>query len=242
MDKSLRCGHQLEVINGGFELNLNKLQWDNNLVIFWKSIMAEFTRAQHFVTACHACLVCLQPIELHQHPHLHPQLVADVYLNVLERKDVHETRRDLHKIFTSKQNQLFKRKDVHETRRDLHKMSTSMQNQLFKENLDTIGGALAFLVSSMSPRTSIFFFSFATIKTVVDHYGLWFPGNLFHIFFKNNSAYHDIHHQLNGTKYNYSQPFFVTWDRILGTYMPYELERRPEGGFEAKPIVVVRNI
>lgn len=102
--------------------------------------------------------------------------------------------------------------------------------------LDTIGGALAFLVSGMSPRTSIFFFSFATIKTVDDHCGLWLPGNLFHIFFKNNSAYHDIHHQLYGTKYNYSQPFFVTWDRILGTYMPYELERRPEGGFEAKPV------
>ncbi|KAH0668788.1 hypothetical protein KY289_023281 [Solanum tuberosum] len=102
--------------------------------------------------------------------------------------------------------------------------------------LDTIGGALAFLVSGMSPRTFIFFFSFATIKTVDDHCGLWLPGNLFHIFFKNNSAYHDIHHQLYGTKYNYSQPFFVTWDRILGTYMPYELERRPEGGFEAKPV------
>uniref|UniRef100_M1CEE8 Late blight resistance protein n=1 Tax=Solanum tuberosum TaxID=4113 RepID=M1CEE8_SOLTU len=70
--------------------------------------MAEFTRAQHFITACHACLVCPQPIKLHQHPHLHPQLVADVYLNALERKDVHETRRDLYKIFTSKQNQLFK--------------------------------------------------------------------------------------------------------------------------------------
>nr|AAT39301.2 Late blight resistance protein, putative [Solanum demissum] len=40
--------------------------------------MAEFTRAQHFVTACHACLVCPQPIELHQHdPHLYPQLTTD---------------------------------------------------------------------------------------------------------------------------------------------------------------------
>lgn len=102
--------------------------------------------------------------------------------------------------------------------------------------LDTIGGALAFLVSGMSPRTSIFFFSFATIKTVDDHCGLWLPGNLFHTIFKNNSAYHDIHHQLYGTKFNYSQPFFVTWDRILGTYMPYELEKRRGGGFEAKPV------
>ncbi|XP_015055435.1 sphinganine C4-monooxygenase 1-like [Solanum pennellii] len=101
--------------------------------------------------------------------------------------------------------------------------------------LDTIGGALAFLFSGMSPRASIFFFSFATIKTVDDHCGLWLPGNLFHIVFKNNSAYHDIHHQLYGSKYNFSQPFFVTWDRILGTYMPYALVERPEGGYEARP-------
>ncbi|PSR88345.1 Sphinganine C4-monooxygenase [Actinidia chinensis var. chinensis] len=71
--------------------------------------------------------------------------------------------------------------------------------------LDTIGGALSFLLSGMSPRISIFFFSFATIKTVDDHCGQWLPGNLFHLFFRNNSAYHDIHHQLYGTKYNFSQ-------------------------------------
>ncbi|WCJ21277.1 Very-long-chain aldehyde decarbonylase GL1-9 [Euphorbia peplus] len=101
--------------------------------------------------------------------------------------------------------------------------------------LDTIGGALSFLLSGMSPRTSIFFFSFATIKTVDDHCGLWLPGNPFHMFFRNNTAYHDIHHQLYGTKYNFSQPFFVIWDRLLGTYMPYSLEKREEGGFQAQP-------
>lgn len=101
--------------------------------------------------------------------------------------------------------------------------------------LDTIGGALAFLLSGMSPRLSIYFFSFATVKTVDDHCGLWLPGNLFHIFFRNNSAYHDIHHQLHGTKYNFSQPFFVMWDRILGTYMPYSIENRVDGGLEARP-------
>ncbi|CAN0923666.1 Sphinganine C4-monooxygenase 1 [Linum grandiflorum] len=90
-------------------------------------------------------------------------------------------------------------------------------------------------VEGMSPRASIFFFSFATLKTVDDHCGLWLPGNPFHLFFKNNTAYHDIHHQLYGTKYNFSQPFFVTWDRILGTYMPYSLEKRRGGGFEARP-------
>ncbi|CAM8882200.1 unnamed protein product [Rhodiola kirilowii] len=88
---------------------------------------------------------------------------------------------------------------------------------------DTIGGALSFLLSGMSPRTSIYFFSFATIKTVDDHCGLWLPGNLFHVFFKNNTAYHDVHHQLYGSKYNFAQPFFITWDKILGTHMPYLL-------------------
>ncbi|XVE91482.1 hypothetical protein REPUB_Repub01dG0013900 [Reevesia pubescens] len=101
--------------------------------------------------------------------------------------------------------------------------------------LDTIGGALSFLLSGMSPRTSIFFFSFATIKTVDDHCGLVLPGNPFHFFFRNNSAYHDVHHQLYGSKYNFSQPFFIMWDRILGTYMPYSLEKRVDGGFEARP-------
>ncbi|KAG6407860.1 hypothetical protein SASPL_130860 [Salvia splendens] len=101
--------------------------------------------------------------------------------------------------------------------------------------LDTVGGALSFLVSGMSPRASIFFFSFATLKTVDDHCGLWLPGNLFHLLFRNNSAYHDIHHQLYGNKYNFSQPFLVMWDRILGTYMPYSLEKNINGGFEARP-------
>ncbi|XP_010477802.1 PREDICTED: sphinganine C4-monooxygenase 1-like [Camelina sativa] len=107
--------------------------------------------------------------------------------------------------------------------------------------LDTVGGALSFLISGMSPRTSIFFFSFATIKTVDDHCGLCLPGNLFHMFFKNNTAYHDVHHQLYGSKFNFSQPFFVMWDRILGTYMPYSLEKRKDGGFEARPTKQVQD-
>lgn len=99
--------------------------------------------------------------------------------------------------------------------------------------LDTIGGAIAFLTSGMTARTSVFFFSFATVKTVDDHCGLWLPGNIFHIFFQNNTAYHDIH-QLPGSKYNYYQPFFSIWDKLLGTYMPYTLVNRPEGGLEAR--------
>ncbi|THU69822.1 hypothetical protein C4D60_Mb08t18460 [Musa balbisiana] len=87
----------------------------------------------------------------------------------------------------------------------------------------------AFLVSGMTPRTGAFFFSFATVKTVDDHCGLWLPGNPLHAFFRNNSGYHDVHHQLNGSKYNFSQPLSVMWDRIMGTYMAYSLETRKEG-------------
>ncbi|KAL3845867.1 hypothetical protein ACJIZ3_003270 [Penstemon smallii] len=100
--------------------------------------------------------------------------------------------------------------------------------------LDTFGGALSFLISGMTARTAVFFFCFAVIKTVDDHCGLWLPGNIFHLFFHNNTAYHDIHHQLQGTKFNYSQPFFPIWDIMLGTYIPYQLVKRAEGGFEAR--------
>lgn len=102
--------------------------------------------------------------------------------------------------------------------------------------LDTVGGAMSFLVTGMTPRTSIFFFSFATIKTIDDHCGLWLPWNPFHYIFWNNTAYHDIHHQLHGTKFNFSQPFFITWDMICGTHMPFVVQKRVEGGLEARPV------
>lgn len=102
--------------------------------------------------------------------------------------------------------------------------------------LDTFGGAISFLISGMTARTAVIFFCFAVVKTVDDHCGLWLPGNLFHLLFQNNTAYHDIHHQLQGTKFNYSQPFFPIWDKLLGTYVPYRLVKRPEGGFEARLI------
>jgi sphinganine C4-monooxygenase len=102
--------------------------------------------------------------------------------------------------------------------------------------LDTVGGVISFLITGMTLKTSVFFFSFATIKTVDDHCGLWLPGNPLHMLFWNNTAYHDIHHQLHGTKYNFSQPFFISWDKICGTYMPYVIQKRVEGGLEARPL------
>eukprot|EP00246_Nothoceros_aenigmaticus_P003792 TRINITY_DN1498_c0_g1_i1.p1 TRINITY_DN1498_c0_g1~~TRINITY_DN1498_c0_g1_i1.p1 ORF type:complete len:342 (+),score=35.54 TRINITY_DN1498_c0_g1_i1:92-1117(+) len=100
--------------------------------------------------------------------------------------------------------------------------------------LDTAGGGLSFLLTGMTPRTAVWFFCFATIKTVDDHCGLMLPYNPFHYIFHNNTAYHDIHHQLQGTKYNFSQPFFVVWDKLLGTHMPFSLVKRVDGGFEAQ--------
>ncbi|RZC64757.1 hypothetical protein C5167_008453 [Papaver somniferum] len=102
--------------------------------------------------------------------------------------------------------------------------------------LDTFGGVFSFLISGMTARTAVIFFCLAVVKTVDDHCGLWLPGNIFHLLFQNNTAYHDIHHQLQGTKFNYSQPFFPIWDKLLGTHMPYNLVKRPEGGFQARPI------
>ncbi|KAL0664828.1 hypothetical protein Bca4012_101666 [Brassica carinata] len=99
---------------------------------------------------------------------------------------------------------------------------------------DMLGGAAAFFASGMTPRTSVWFFCLVTVKTVDDHCGLRIPGNLFHVLFKNNGAYHDIHHQVNGVKYNYSQPFFTFWDRVMGTYMPYHVMKRPRGGFDVR--------
>ncbi|KAK1260173.1 Sphinganine C(4)-monooxygenase 2 [Acorus gramineus] len=101
--------------------------------------------------------------------------------------------------------------------------------------IETLSGAVAFLVSGMSARTSIFFFTFATIKGIDDHCGMMLPWNPFHLLFGNNAAYHDVHHQLSGGKCNYAQPFFVMWDKVFGTYVPYSIEKRKDGGFEARP-------
>lgn len=100
--------------------------------------------------------------------------------------------------------------------------------------LDIVGGSLAFLLSGMSPRTSIYFFSFATIKTIDVHCSLWLPWNPLQFLFDNNCAYHGVHHQLKGNKYNYAQPFFISWDKIFGTHMPHDVVPRSGGGYEVR--------
>ncbi|KMP07143.1 sphingosine hydroxylase [Coccidioides immitis RMSCC 2394] len=83
--------------------------------------------------------------------------------------------------------------------------------------LDTAGTGLAFLISRMSSRQAMWFFTCSTIKTIDDHCGYAFPFDPLQKVTSNNAAYHDIHHQSWGIKTNFSQPFFTFWDRLLNT-------------------------
>ena len=83
----------------------------------------------------------------------------------------------------------------------------------------SVGAELARVLSCMTLRQTIVFFTLSTFKTVCDHCGYAFPWyyNPIHALFPNNAAYHDVHHQTQGLRFNYSQPFFVHFDTILGT-------------------------
>jgi sphinganine C4-monooxygenase len=52
---------------------------------------------------------------------------------------------------------------------------------------------------------------------VDDHCGYDLPWDPIPKIFTNNAKYHDVHHQIKGIKYNFSQPFFSFWDTICGT-------------------------
>ncbi|KAJ5131540.1 uncharacterized protein N7515_007579 [Penicillium bovifimosum] len=94
--------------------------------------------------------------------------------------------------------------------------------------LDTAGTGVGFLVSGMTTRQAMWFFTMSTIKTVDDHCGYAFPWDPLQHFTSNNAAYHDIHHQSWGIKTNFSQPFFIFWDRLLGTRWTGEVKLRYE--------------
>ncbi|EPQ31796.1 uncharacterized protein PFL1_01128 [Pseudozyma flocculosa PF-1] len=87
--------------------------------------------------------------------------------------------------------------------------------------LDSAGAVLSHAAARMTVRQGIVLFTFSTIKTVADHGGYAFPWYIdpLHLIFPNNAEYHDVHHQMTGLKYNYSQPFFVHFDAIFGTRM-----------------------
>ena len=83
--------------------------------------------------------------------------------------------------------------------------------------LDTLGAGIAYLVTGMTCRQSMWFFTCCTIKTVDDHCGYAFPWDPLQHLTSNNAGYHDVHHQSWGIKTNFSQPFFTFWDSLLGT-------------------------
>ncbi|KAJ4292251.1 Sphingolipid C4-hydroxylase sur2 [Collariella sp. IMI 366227] len=109
--------------------------------------------------------------------------------------------------------------------------------------LDTLGAALGYKISFLTPRQGMFFFVFSMMKTVDDHCGYKLPWDPLQHITSNNAAYHDIHHQSWGIKTNFSQPFFTIWDRILGTRWEgdaegkYERTRETARGKEAKKML-----
>ncbi len=62
--------------------------------------------------------------------------------------------------------------------------------------LDSVGAAIAELVSSMHTREAIFLFVISTLKTVDDHCGYRLPWDPLQFLTSNNADYHDIHHQV----------------------------------------------
>ncbi|ORX54582.1 sterol desaturase [Hesseltinella vesiculosa] len=83
--------------------------------------------------------------------------------------------------------------------------------------LDTLGAGIAYELTGMSPKMGMTLFTFSNIKTINDHCGYNFPWDPLNLIFKNNGAYHDIHHQPYGIKTNFAQPFFTFWDRLFNT-------------------------
>jgi sphinganine C4-monooxygenase len=94
--------------------------------------------------------------------------------------------------------------------------------------LDTLGAGLAYLITGLTMRQSMWFFTGSTIKTVLDHGGYAFPWDPTHWIFPNNAAYHDIHHQSWGIKTNFSQPFFTYLDRWGGTMYKGDVQEKYE--------------
>ncbi|KAE8251161.1 hypothetical protein A4X13_0g4125 [Tilletia indica] len=93
---------------------------------------------------------------------------------------------------------------------------------------DSLGGAVSHKCALMTTRQGIALFTFATFKTVSDHGGYSLPWYLdpLHLLFPNTAAYHDVHHQMQGLRFNYSQPFFVHFDVLLGTRMSVDKFRK----------------
>ena len=97
--------------------------------------------------------------------------------------------------------------------------------------LNTVGGFVAMAAAGLPPCASVLFFSLVNVRTIDIHCGMWLPWHPLNLLLGNNAAHHDVHHWPEGGNFNFSQPFFVFWDRILGTQMPYAVEKAEQGGF-----------
>jgi len=97
--------------------------------------------------------------------------------------------------------------------------------------LDSLGAAAAESLTGMSVRQAALLFVVSTLKTVDDHCGYALPWDPLQLLFGNNADYHDVHHQTIGIKSNFSQPYFIHWDVLLGTRMTRaDMERRRQRG------------
>jgi sphinganine C4-monooxygenase len=92
--------------------------------------------------------------------------------------------------------------------------------------MDTLGAGLSYLITGMTMRQSMWFFTTSTVKTVLDHSGYEFPYDPLQWVFPNNAAYHDIHHQSWGIKNNFAQPFFIYLDRLGGTMYTGDVQEK----------------
>ncbi|XP_078432037.1 sphinganine C4-monooxygenase 1-like [Wolffia australiana] len=101
--------------------------------------------------------------------------------------------------------------------------------------LNTVGGFVAMAAARLPPCASVLFFSLVNVRTIDIHCGMWLPRHPLNRLFGNNAAFHELHHRQGGGEFNFSQPFFVFWDKILGTHMPYAVEEEEGGGFHVKP-------
>ncbi|KIJ55569.1 hypothetical protein M422DRAFT_24136 [Sphaerobolus stellatus SS14] len=101
--------------------------------------------------------------------------------------------------------------------------------------LDSLGAAAAEALTGMTLRQAGLLFLISSLKTVDDHCGYALPWDPLQFMFGNNANYHDIHHQAIGIKSNFSQPYFIHWDVLLGTRMTREeLEARRYKGKKAE--------
>ncbi|KAM0908941.1 hypothetical protein ACQ4PT_015125 [Festuca glaucescens] len=96
---------------------------------------------------------------------------------------------------------------------------------------DTAGGSLAILASglpSSPPGATAVFLTLCTVQGIDNHCGLCLlPRGLRSVW--NGAAHHGVHHLPRGVRHNFSDLFFVTWDRVFGTHLPYAVVERSGG-------------